>query len=394
VKEFLARNSIPYRWCDLESDGETRALVGNVEGRGERLPVVFLPDGGVLVAPTTREIAARLSLKVSASAPFYDLVVIGAGPGGLAAAVYGASEGLRTLVIEREASGGQAGSSSRIENYLGFPSGISGADLARRAYDQAKRLGAEVVLPQEVREVRVEQPYKTVVMGDGSTVRCYALLISTGVSVRRLALPGEERYYGAGLYYGASLAEAANYRGKRVLVVGGGNSAGQAAMWFSKFASTVNVAFRRDSLKETMSQYLVDRIASTGNVHLLPRTELVEVKGSDRLEMVLLKDNRDGGERAEEYAAVFIFIGMRPHTAFLGDLVERAKDGSILTGHDLARHGHRPKGFDREPLHFETSVPGIFAVGDVRAGSMKRVASAVGEGAAAVRSVHEYLAKV
>ncbi len=393
VKDFLARNAIPYKWVDLDHDPETRVLVESLSPGGVRLPVVLFPDGSHLVAPDPATLADKLAIRTQASQPVYDLAVVGAGPAGLAAAVYAASEGLRTLIVEKEASGGQAGTSSRIENYLGFPSGISGVDLARRAADQARRLGAEIVLAREVAGIRVEAPYKVLRLSDGREVRSLAVLVATGMSVRRLQVPGEERFHGAGVYYGAALTEAANFRGQRVLVVGGGNSAGQAAMWFSRYAERVYLAIRRDSLEDTMSKYLIDRLAETKNVELLPRTEVAEVSGEERLASAIVFDNRTGEKRSMDVAALIIFIGQRPHSAFLEGTVARDEKGFVLTGRELAGKVERPKG-ERDPFLFETSVPGIFAIGDVRAGSSKRVAGAVGDAAGAVPSVHAYLEEV
>jgi thioredoxin reductase (NADPH) len=396
TKDFLARNRIPYLWLDIDRDAETRALVEALPDRGGALPVLFFPDGTVLVCPERRALAEKIGLQTQAAHPFYDLIVIGAGPAGLAAGVYGASEGLRTLMIEKEATGGQAGTSSRIENYLGFPSGLSGEDLARRATAQARRFGAEVLTPQEVTKLRVEPPYKIVTLGDGTELSSFALLIATGVSVSRLDVPGIEAVTGAGVYYGAALTEAAHYRGQDVFVVGGGNSAGQGAMFFAQYARKVTVLVRGPGLADSMSQYLIDQMAATPNIELRPFTKIAAVTGESRLETVVLADARTGETTEVAAAAVFVFIGAAPRTELAAGLVERNPGGFILTGSDVVRDGRRPAGWRaaRDPLLLETSVEGIFAAGDVRSGSSKRVAAAVGEGAVAVQLVHQYLKTV
>ncbi len=397
VKDFLARNRIPYLWQDIDQDPTARARVDAVMPDGERrLPVVFFPDGTVLVAPDRLRLADRVGLKTQASLPFYDLVVIGAGPAGLAAGVYGASEGLRTLVVEQHATGGQAGTSSRIENYLGFPAGLSGADLARRATAQVQRFGAEVLTPQEVVAIRVEKPYKFVTLGNGTEVGCYAIVLATGVQVTRLDVPGADTLTGCGVYYGAALTEAAHYRGQDVFVAGGGNSAGQGAVFFAQYARHVTVLVRGPGLKETMSQYLIEQLAALPNVELRPHTRIVEARGSDRLESLVLADTRTAETLEVPAAALFVFIGSAPRTELVADLVERGPGGFVRTGPDLALDGKRPKGWRaaRDPLLLETNVEGIFAAGDVRQGSSKRVAAAVGEGAVAVQLVHQYLRTV
>ncbi len=396
VKDFLARNRIPYLWLDIERDEQARLLVESVNDLQHRLPVVFLADGSVLVQPDTRTLAEKVGLRTQAAQPFYDLIVIGAGPAGLGAAVYGASEGLRTLLIDREATGGQAGTSSRIENYLGFPKGISGADLAQRATAQAIRLGAELLSAQDVVKVRVEDPYRYVVLADGTELGCRALVLATGVAVRRLEVPGIEKVTGAGVYYGAALTEAANYRGQNVHVVGGANSAGQAAMFFSRFASQVTMLVRNESLSETMSQYLIDQIGGTPNITVIPHTEVVAVQGDQHLESITVHHSDTGVDETLPTNAMFIFIGAKPYTDLIAGIVERTGAGFILTGTDLVREGKKPQGWKpkRDPFMLETSVPGIFAAGDVREGAVRRVASAVGEGAIAVSQVHQYLRTV
>jgi thioredoxin reductase (NADPH) len=396
LRDFLSRTQTPYAWIDLDADAATRALVETLTPGLKRQPVVFLADGTSLLAPTTRELAERIGLQTEARQPFYDLIVVGGGPSGLAAAVYGASEGLRTILIELDATGGQAGTSSQIENYLGFPSGIAGADLARRATTQARRFGAEVVTARGVSAIRAENPYRVVTFEDGSEVRCYALLLATGMQVRRLEVPGVEALTGAGVYYGAALSEAAACRDADVVIVGGANAAGQAALLFARYARAVTVLVRGESLKASMSTYLIDRIEATDNIDVRTHTSVAGICGTSRLESIdLVRD--DTGERSTlPVTAMFVLIGSTPQTRMIADLVERDDAGFIITGPDLMRDGKRPKGWplDRDPFLLETSVPGIFAAGDVRLGSTKRVASAVGEGSAAVGMIHKYLETV
>ncbi|HEX6383738.1 MAG TPA: FAD-dependent oxidoreductase [Anaerolineae bacterium] len=396
VKDFLARNRVPYQWLDIEKDAEARKLVEGVFREEHRLPVVFFPDGSVLIDPDNRTLAEKVGLQTRAKQPFYDVIIVGAGPAGLGAAVYGASEGLRTAMIEREATGGQAGTSSLIENYLGFPSGVSGADLARRATVQARRFGAEILTAQEVTAVRVEDPYRIVTLSDGSELSCHALIIATGVSVRKLDVPGVEALTGAGVYYGAAVTEAAYYQGEHVFIVGGANSAGQGAMFFSRYASQVTVLVRASSLAMGMSQYLVDQINTTENIEVLTRTEVTEVHGKDRLDAITMINKDTGARKTVPAAALFIFVGAVPHTELVAGIVERNNAGFILTGPDLIQDGQRPKNWKlkRDPYLLETSVPGIFAVGDVRHGAVRRVASAVGQGAIAISLVHQYLRTV
>jgi thioredoxin reductase (NADPH) len=396
IKDFLSRNQTPYRWIDLDADPATRELVETITPGLKQLPVVFFPDGTALPAPTSRELAERIGLQTQARQPFYDLIVVGGGPSGLAAAVYGASEGLRTILLELGATGGQAGTSSQIENYLGFPSGIAGADLARRATVQARRFGAEVVTPRGVAAIRVEDPYRVVALDDGSELRCYALLLATGMIVRRLDVPGVEALTGAGVYYGAAVAEATAHRGADVVVVGGANSAGQAALLFARYARKVTMLVRGASLQASMSSYLIDRIAAAGNIEVRTHVSVVGACGTDRLESVDLL-HADTEERGTLPAtAMFVFIGAAPQSDVVAGLVERDELGFVVTGPDLMRDGKRPKGWtlNRDPFLLETSVPGIFASGDVRLGSTKRVASAVGEGSAAVGMIHKYLETV
>jgi len=396
VKDFLARNRIPYQWLDIEQDSVAKELVDSVLQGEHRLPVVFFPDGTTLVEPDFRTLAEKAGMQTQATQPFYDLVIIGAGPAGLGAAVYGASEGLRTALIEREATGGQAGTSSRIENYLGFPKGISGADLSRRATDQARRLGAEILTAQEVVKVRVDGPYRIVILDDGSELSARALLIATGVTVRQLDAPGIKDLTGAGVYYGAALTEAAYYTGQHVYVVGGANSAGQAAMFFSRYASQVSMLVRGSGLQATMSQYLIDQISATENIDIQVHTEVVEAFGKNKLEALTLKNNQTQETLRVETPALFLFIGAVPHTEMVNGVVATNRAGFVLTGPDLYQDGKRPKNWtlQRDPYLLETSVPGIFAAGDVRQGAVRRVASAVGEGAIAVSLIHQYLKTV
>lgn len=396
IKDFLARNQIPYLWLDIEKDNEARTLVESVLQSNFHLPVVFFPDGETLVEPEIRTIGEKLGLQFKAAKPFYDLIIIGAGPAGLAAAVYGGSEGLQTLLIEKEATGGQAGTSSRIENYLGFPQGLTGSDLARRATAQALKFGVEILRPQEAVKVRVDGPYRLVTLSDGSEVSCHALLIATGVSVRRLDVPGVDKFTGAGIYYGAALTEAAYYRDQDVIVVGGANSAGQGAMFFSRFARKVTMLVRGSSLETGMSQYLVDQIQANKNIDVILRSEVIGVSESERFDSIKMVNHDTGHVQTLPAAAMFIFIGAAPHTEILEGIVARDRSGFILTGADLMVEGKRPHGWtlNRDPYFLETSMPGIFAAGDVRHYSVKRVASAVGEGAISVALIHQYLKTV
>ena len=395
IKDFLARSQIPYQFLDIERDEEARAQVEEANEGAYRLPVVFFPDASLLIEPTLTELAEKAGLRTQATQPFYDLIVVGAGPAGLAAAVYGASEGVHTLLIEKETPGGQAGTSARIENYLGFPKGLSGADLARRAAAQASRFGAEILSAQEVVGVGLRDPYRVVRLADGSELACKALIIATGVSVRELDAPGVEAVTGAGVYYGAARTEAANCRGEHVFVVGGANSAGQGAVFLSRYAERVSMLVR-GSLDRSMSRYLIEQIERRDNIEVRLGEEVAEVHGAERLEAITVRHRDTGETRRERTPALFVFIGASPHTHLLGDLVELSPDGFVLTGPDLFVNGRRPAGWKlkRDPYLMETSVPGIFAVGDVRHGVMRRVASAVGQGSTAINFVHEYLKSV
>ena len=396
VKEFLSRNHVPYQWVDIDRDASMRELVESLTGGVTRLPVVFFSDGSHLIAPTNIELADKVGLRTRPNLPFYDLIIVGGGPAGLANAVYGASEGLRTLMIEQSAPGGQAGTSSRIENYLGFPSGISGADLAQRAVTQARRFGAEMIAAQEAVGIRREDPYRIVRLADGTEVAGYAILLATGMSVRRLDVPGIEPLTGAGVYYGAAMTETGAYRGQDVCVVGGANSAGQGALFFARHARRVVMLVRGGSLGASMSQYLVERIAATSNIEVMAHTEVAAVRGGAHLEQVAIRNVETAAETALDMAAMFIFIGAAPRSEMVAGLVGRDESGFILTGPDLRRNENGLRGWnlERDPLVFETSVPGIFAAGDVRAGANRRVAGAVGEGSAAIYSIHRYLETV
>jgi thioredoxin reductase (NADPH) len=394
IKDFLASSLIPYRWLDVERDAEARTLLEAAGVATDALPVLLFEDGSLLTNPEPRQVAERLGRPLLAAFDVYDLVVVGAGPAGLAAAVYGASEGLRTILLDRHAPGGQAGSSSRIENYLGFPAGVSGSDLTRRATTQAQRLGAEVLAPLEVTGVSIDGGYKRLALTDGRELVTRAMLASTGMFYREHPAPGVAEHTGAGVYYGAATTEAPAFRGRRVLVVGGGNSAGQGAMHLARYAADVQIVVRREGLQETMSKYLIEQIGKTPNIRLRPRMEIAGVDGDGHVERVTLRSLEDGSCRTEEIDAIFVFIGTRPRTDWLPADVLRDAKGFVLTGRDLMAAEAYPRTWkeQREPFPLETSVPGIFAAGDVRAGAMNRVASAVGEGSMVVRLAHEYLA--
>jgi thioredoxin reductase (NADPH) len=395
LKDFLSGNLFPYQWLSYPEQPAAHELLA-LHGLAEKdLPVVLLPDGQTMPKPSKIALAERLGLRQQASQPVYDVVIIGAGPAGLAAAVYGGSEGLKTLIVEKQAPGGQAGTSSRIENYLGFPTGLSGAELARRATAQAQRFGVEFLSPQQVVGIQLAGQYKLLTLANGSQVNTKALVISTGVDYRQLDTPGMRQLAGAGVYYGAATTEAAAYQGKQVYVVGGGNSAGQGAMYLSRFAQRVHLVIRRPSLAETMSQYLIDQIAATANISLLACSEITEVTGQERVEQITLQ-NADGQRQTQLADAVFVFIGTRPHTDWIQLSLIKNDKGFIETGRALAKYEHFKRDWPlaREPYPLETCIPGIFAAGDVRAEAMNRVASAVGEGAMAISFVHKYLAEV
>ena len=388
TRDFLARNGVPYRWLDV-ADAEARTLLAAAHSDEGELPVLVLEDGEILVRPSQAELADRIGLRTRATLPFYDVVILGAGPAGLAAAVYGASEGLRTLLVERLAAGGQAGQSSRIENYLGFPKGLSGADLARRATDQARRLGAEMVSREAV-GIRENGPGRVVALDGGEEIAAHSLLVATGVQYARLDVPGVEELTGVGVYYGAAPAEAAEVEGEEVVVVGGANSAGQAAVDLAGKARQVTVICRAEALEAGMSQYLVEQVRELANVRVMTGAQVVEAAGNGRLEE--LSVGVGGEEQTLAATAAFVFVGARPQTEWLGDAVARDAAGFIVSGPALRRvEGRHRWRLERDPFTLETSLPGVFVAGDVRDASIKRVASAVGEGAMAVRLVHEYL---
>ena len=457
IRDFLARNGIPYQWLDIEGDEEARHLVSlvnstmsvtdstnssvstnntisgdssfaassstisnNTDNKKNdvassiatpvpppsqphssssiHLPLIIFPDGSYIDEPTNSQIAEKIGLRTRAQMAFYDLIIIGGGPAGLAAAVYGSSEGLHTLLVERQAPGGQAGLSSKIENYLGFPSGLTGGDLARRAVAQVIRFGTEILDPQEVVGIRVEDPYRIAKLGDGTEIRCNVMLIASGVIYRRLEdVKGIDKLTGAGVYYGASIVEALDYKGQDVFIVGGANSAGQAAIHFSQYAKTVTLLVRADSLDKKMSQYLVHQINETDNIRVWLNSIVTEVKGENRLEEITITNIKTGEQQVVQAAGLFIYIGAEPHTDWLTGIIQRDANGFILTGSDLLQNGlQRPQNWalDRQPFLLETDIPGIFAAGDVRHGSIKRIAAGVGEGSTAIQLIHQYLSKV
>ena len=396
LRDFLARNRVSYRWLDVEGSDEARRILEQLDYGAPKLPVIVFEDGSHIEAPDNRDVAAKIGLKTHAERPFYDLIIVGAGPAGLAAAVYGASEGLRTVLIEREVPGGQAGTSSKIENYLGFHSGIAGGELSRRAVAQAKRFGVEILTPQEVRSVRVEDRYRVVTLADGTELSGDVLLIATGVSYRKLDVPGVERLTGAGVYYGAAITEALSCRDDDVYVIGGANSAGQAAMYLSQYARSVTLLVRSDSLERSMSRYLIDEIEARDNIHVRLNSGVARVNGEQNLETVTIRETTSGKVDTVPAAGLFIFIGALPGTDWLDGIVKRDERGFILSGPDLMQDGKRPQGWrlDRDPYLLETNVPGMFVAGDVRHGSVKRVASGVGEGSIAVQFIHHYLSEV
>jgi thioredoxin reductase (NADPH) len=444
IREFLARNGIPYRWLDIENAEEARRLVSLVMTNEKKsqshvsndkyfnagisstlmsdttsenisdttpsaitpisesfhdisslhLPVVIFPDGTYMAEPTNSQLAEKIGLKTRAQMAFYDLIIIGGGPSGLAAAVYGSSEGLHTLLVERQAPGGQAGTSSNIENYLGFPSGLTGSSLARRAVAQAIKFGTEILDPQEVVELRIDGQYRIAKLGDGTEIRCHTMIIACGVTYRMLDdVKGIDKLTGAGVYYGASMVEALNYKGQDVYVVGGANSAGQAAVYFARYAKQVTLIVRGDSLEKKMSQYLVHQISETKNVRVWLNSVITEVKGENKLERLIVTNIKTGEKRDVLASGLFIYIGAEPHTDWLNGLIKRDVHGFILTGSDVQQDELKNQGWtlDRQPSLLETSIPGVFAVGDVRHGSIKRIAAGVGEGSTAIQLIHQYL---
>lgn len=393
IRDFLGRNFVPHQWLNVETDEDAKQLLATTGADASSLPVVVFSDGSFLGNPHAAEVARKLGLKTKAELPFYDLVVVGAGPAGLAAAVYGAADGLRTLLIEREAPGGQAGRSSRIENYLGFPTGLSGNDLARRAVAQARRFGVEILTPQEVCGVRVEGPARVLKLSDGGEVGCRALLIATGIAYRKIDVPGLERLNGAGVYYYAPMSDAFSYRDGDIYIVGGANSAGQAAMYFSRFARHVTMLVRGNALSDSMSHYLEEQIAETKNIKVRLQSCVIAVDGANRCETITIQDNKTHVTEKVSASALLIYAGAVPHTDWLAGVVERDAQGYVISGQHLALEGKRPAGWtaDRDPFYLETSVPGIFVAGDVRHRSAKGVTSGVGEGAMAIKLVHQYL---
>jgi len=392
VRDFLSRNQIPYVWLDPDQNDEAPRLLAKYKLDEHKLPAVLFADGSSLVRPSQTELAAKIGLHITAERDFYDVVIVGAGMAGLAAAVYATSEGLRALLIEPDAPGGQAGSSSKIENYLGFPTGISGAELAKRAFIQASRFGTEF-LAQTATGIRSENQYHFVSLADGKEVSCRVALIAVGVNYRRLQVPGLDQFTGAGVYYGAAMTEALACSNEEVHIVGGANSAGQAAMYFAKYARKVTMLVRGESLEASMSKYLIDQIAATSNIVVETRSQIVEACGDQRLESIRVANSE--GESVRSTSAVFIFIGAAPKTSWLPETVMRDPNGFVLCGRDVMIEGRLPKSWneDRAPFLLETSVPGVFAAGDVRHGSVKRAASAVGEGSISVQFMHQYLAR-
>jgi thioredoxin reductase (NADPH) len=396
LKDFLTGNLIPYKWIDVELNKEAAELMDIHKIQPDELPVVLFEDGSLLKSPVETDVAKKIGLNSTASEELYDVVIIGAGPAGLAAAVYGGTEGLKTLMIEKKAPGGQAGTSSRIENYLGFPSGLSGADLTRRALTQAQRFGVELLSPCAVIDIKTKDNYKILSLSNGPEIKTQTVVISTGVDYRTLDVTGINELTGAGVYYGSATAEAHSCKDKNVFIVGGGNSAGQAAMYLSGFAKSVSIVIRKDSLNSTMSQYLIDQINKTKNITVLSNSIVVETIGKNKLECVTLENIETGKREVNEAVALFIFIGARPVTDWIKSNIIRDSKGFIETGRDLFKYQNLKKVWklERDPYLLETCIPGIFSAGDVRAGAMNRVASAVGEGAMAIKLVHEYLAGI
>ncbi len=396
LKEYLAGNLVPYKWLDIERNKEAKQLLEVNNFQEKDLPIVFFEDGTSLLCPSLKEIAGKIGLSPTHKDEMYDVVIVGAGPAGLAAAVYGASEGLKTLLIERYAPGGQAGTSSRIENYLGFPSGLSGSDLTRRAMTQASRFGTEFLSPQDVKGIREKDGYKKIVLDGDVEINTRTIIITTGVEYRRLETKGIGDFTGAGIYYGAAMTEAASCKEKEVYIVGGGNSAGQAAMYLSKFAKNVYIIIRKENLTSSMSSYLIDQVNGTSNIAVMGETEIKEAAGKNRLEQVIIGNINGGATETRPADALYIFIGSKPFTDWIGEDIIRNDKGFIETGRDAKSNPQFEKiwKLQRDPYLLETSAHGIFAAGDVRANAMNRVASAVGEGSMAISFVHKYLAEV
>jgi thioredoxin reductase (NADPH) len=391
VKDFLTRHQIPYQWLDIEKDSHARQMVEEATSGSSKLPAVFFPDGNVLLQPDLKDLAELVGLRTRAELPFYDIAIVGSGPAGLACAVYAGSEGYSCIVIEKSAPGGQAGSSPKIENYLGFPSGISGDDLTRRAISQARRFGVEILSAQEAVKACVKDEYRIVRLADGTEISCHAALVATGASFHMLRMPGGDKLTGAGVYYGAAYTEAMYYKDRHVFVVGGANSAAQGALYLSRFASKVSVLIRGPEL--TASKYLIDAMEENDKVELLLNTDLLELKGETTLEQIVVKDTVTDENQTFDAAALFVFVGVRPQSQLVADLVQRDEKGYIYTGADLLVDNKPPQGWplDRPPFLFETSVPGIFAAGDVCYGTNHRVASAAGAGTIAFAMMKEYL---
>ncbi len=394
VKDFLTGNLIPYKWLDVELNKEAGELIYMHKIEPGELPAVLFENGDLLKCPSVSDLAGKIGLKSTAAEELYDVVIIGAGPAGLAAAVYGGTEGLKTLMIEKNAPGGQAGTSARIENYLGFPSGLSGADLTRRAITQATRFGVELLSPCEVIDITLKDNYKILSLSNGAEIKSHTIIISTGVDYKTLDVKGINELTGAGVYYGSTVAEAHSCKDKMVYIVGGGNSAGQAAMYLSRFASHIYIVIRKNSLDLTMSHYLINQINKTNNISVVPNSRIIEATGNSRLECITLENIETGNTELREAGAVFIFIGARPVTDWIKLDISKDPKGFIETGRDLINSPNLKKiwRLERDPYLLETCIPGIFSAGDVRAGAMNRVASAVGEGAMAIKLVHEYLA--
>ena len=392
LKDFLAKSQVPYRWLEPDGLSDPRVLAA-IDGKNVTMPVVIFPDGSLLERPDLSHVAAKLGLVSTPSRRFYDVIVIGAGPAGLACALYCSTEGLKTVLVEREAAGGQAGLSSRIENYLGFPSGLSGADLARRGAAQVRRFGTEVLAPAEAVALLVEGEYRVVKLSNGQELAAHSVVIAAGVQWRRLDVPGMERLTGAGIYYGAAISESSSCKDEDIYIVGGANSAGQAAVHFSEVARSVKMIVRGNSLSQSMSHYLIERINTMPNISVVPNSEVLEVGGDGHLQEIVVRHNDTQTVEKLPAAALFIFIGAEPHTEWLDGVVRRDGKGFLLTGSALVHNGKRPAGWnvDRDPYLLETSVPGVFAVGDVRDGAVRRVANSVGEGSVVVHLVHQYL---
>ena len=396
LKDYLSGNLIPYAWHDIETSELAKELLALNNISQRELPVLFFEDGEFLINPVINEVAAKIGLSPGIQNDMYDVVIIGAGPAGLAAAVYGASEGLSTLLIEKHAPGGQAGTSSKIENYLGFPAGLSGSELARRAITQATRFGTQFLSPHEVSKIELQDQYKIIALNDGNSIKTKSIVVATGVSYRQLEIPGLSSFNGAGVYYGAATTEAVACKDKTVYVVGGGNSAGQAAMFLSQYARAVEIIIRGESLNATMSSYLIDQIFATANITVRPFTEITEAFGGDRLEQLKFRNNSTNEEYIKSAETLFIFIGAKPLTAWLPENVIKNDKEFVVTGRDLFQFEDYKNiwKLKRDPYLLETSVPGIFAAGDVRANAMNRVASATGEGAMSISFTHKYLAEV